>query len=61
MYAQWFKKAIIYQIFVDRFSRGVEADKNPTDCWNTQSKCGGTLTGVIERLPYLEELGINTI
>ncbi len=56
----WFQDAIIYQIFIDRFSRGKLEDEKPLNC-KAPSFCGGNLTGVIERLDYLKDLGINTI
>ncbi|MEG6615652.1 glycoside hydrolase family 13 protein [Peptococcaceae bacterium 1198_IL3148] len=80
----WFKDAIIYQIFVDRFFNGNEEGQllNPkSHCYlykNWHDKpyyrndpttgkivCydffGGNLLGVIKKLPYLKELGINVI
>ena len=62
----WYKDAIFYQIFVERFANGnpnispdntVPWDSNPTP----KSFYGGDLEGIRSHLPYLEELGINAI
>jgi cyclomaltodextrinase len=56
---QWAKDAIIYQVFVDRFFPGKGNDwKTPDDLLGF---FGGTLWGVIEKLDYIEDLGVNTI
>lgn len=60
MGTNWFREAIIYQIFVDRFSRGESEDTKPFNCKGPVF-CGGNLQGVIDRLDYLKEIGINTI
>ncbi|MGE5631434.1 MAG: glycoside hydrolase family 13 protein [Caulobacteraceae bacterium] len=80
----WFKKSVMYQIFVDRFYNGSKDGKvlNPKknsflyaswddtpmyikDCekgsisrWDF---FGGNLRGVIEKLDYLKELGVDAI
>ncbi|PRX32599.1 glycosidase [Orenia metallireducens] len=63
----WHQKAIVYQIFPDRFNRGsnfVLEDKYTED-WNGEVNyrtfLGGNLKGITEKLGYLEDLGINTI
>ncbi|MDP2861003.1 MAG: alpha-amylase family glycosyl hydrolase [bacterium] len=56
----WFKNAVIYHIFIDRFSRGKTLDEKPVECTGPVF-CGGNLLGVIERLDYLQNIGINTI
>lgn len=56
----WFKDAIVYHIFIDRFSRGKIDDEKPIKC-AAPNFCGGNLKGVFERLDYLQRLGINTI
>ena len=80
---EWFKHAIVYQIFPDRFyhsekGRGtLKGKKNAVlhSCWNDKPYyCknpqggivqydffGGNLAGIQEKLPYLQDLGINTI
>lgn len=60
MDTNWFRDAIIYHIFIDRFSRGTEQDREPAACDGPEF-CGGNLQGVIDRLDYLVDLGINTI
>ncbi|HKJ86086.1 MAG TPA: alpha-amylase family glycosyl hydrolase, partial [Spirochaetia bacterium] len=54
----WLAEAVVYQIFVDRFRRSSGAFLHPSDL---QAKHGGELSGVIDALPYLEELGVNCI
>ncbi len=80
---EWFKRGVMYQIFVDRFYNPLPEGK----VLNPKRKClihahwhdtpfyirdekgrvkrwdffGGNLLGVIEKLPYLEELGISII
>jgi glycosidase len=55
----WIRDAVIYHIFVDRFYPGADRSWNPAqslgDIW------GGTLQGVIEKLPYLQALGVNCL
>lgn len=80
---QWFKEAIIYQIFPDRFYNGNEnkevsnPKKNSFIYANWGDKplyikdengrivrwefFGGNLLGIIKKLDYLKDLGINTI
>jgi cyclomaltodextrinase / maltogenic alpha-amylase / neopullulanase len=67
---QWVKHAVFYQIFPDRFLISQQPRKrllkNPTwEDWNApptlQGYKGGDLWGVIEKLDYLEDLGINAI
>ena len=68
----WVKDAIFYQIFPDRFAKSEGFGKNgylpkPTNLqpWGATPTFhafqGGDLLGVMEKLPYLEELGINAI
>lgn len=62
----WWKEAVVYQIFVDRFYRG-EKDKDYINmAWdeipkNQHQFAGGDLKGIRQKLPYLVKLGINTI
>ncbi len=56
---KWAREAILYQIFVDRFNRGVERPFIQTE--NLEGVCGGTLRGIIEKLDYLSDLGVNTL
>lgn len=63
----WMKKAVFYQIFVDRFFR---ASKEKDDSYinmkwgeipNPKSFAGGDLAGITEKMDYIKELGANTI
>jgi len=62
----WVKDAIFYQIFPDRFARSDQLRK-PANLqpWNGPPTYhgfkGGDLLGVLEKLDYLSELGINAI
>lgn len=62
----WVKDAVFYQIFPDRFasSKWVEKPGN-LEPWDAQPTVygfkGGDLLGVIERLDYLQDLGITAI
>lgn len=80
----WFKNAVVYQIFVDRFANGREDGMvlNPKPeilvhpHWGdapvyakdpasgqvlAYDFFGGNLAGVIKKLPYLADLGINAV
>ncbi|MBN2164720.1 MAG: hypothetical protein JW717_00420 [Marinilabiliaceae bacterium] len=50
----WFQKAKIYHILVDRFSGSITGKNRP-------QFMGGTIKGIIEKLDYLSNLGINTL
>ena len=62
----WMSRAVVYQIFVDRFCRGgtdgdgivnLEWGGKPTP----KSFAGGDLYGVAKKLDYLCDLGVNTL
>jgi cyclomaltodextrinase len=55
----WSLDAIIYQIFVDRFYPG--KGKNWLSPKSPAGFYGGTLNGILERLDYLSELGVNVL
>lgn len=68
----WVKDAVFYQIFPDRFVRGKPSENYPhywqssnLESWEispTQQKYkGGNFWGVIDKLDYLQDLGINAI
>ncbi len=63
---EWTKKAVFYQIFVERFNNGDESI-NPENLTNWSDKpkwdsfYGGDLQGIIDKLDYLIDLGINAI
>ena len=51
----WFSRAIIYHILIDRFA-GLKSNE-----WHKPRFLGGNLKGIISKLDYLQDLGINTI
>ena len=62
----WVRDAIFYQIFPDRFARSLTVPKpGHLDEWGAPPTYhgyqGGDLVGVVERLDYLVELGVNAI
>ncbi len=61
----WVQDAIFYQIFPDRFARGKKMPDLGFEAWEAPPTNygfkGGDLYGVIERLDYLQDLGINAI
>jgi cyclomaltodextrinase / maltogenic alpha-amylase / neopullulanase len=63
---EWVKDAIFYQIFPDRFAASPRVKKpNNLETWDSPPTIhgfkGGDLLGVMERLDYLQDLGINAI
>ncbi len=54
----WLRDAVIYQVFVDRFRRHGGPFLHTEDL---QVKHGGDLLGIIDALPYLEDLGVNCL
>ncbi len=63
----WVKGAVFYQIFPDRLKMGDKGkDKGYINLkWGDKPKptsfAGGDLKGIIESIPYLNELGVNAI
>lgn len=62
----WVSDAVFYQIFPERFYNGnPENDPEDTEVWGGKPTrdnfFGGDLQGIIQKLDYLEELGINAI
>ncbi|AFY79333.1 glycosidase [Pleurocapsa sp. PCC 7327] len=66
----WVKNAVFYQIFPDRFARSQQSHQglwisNNLEPWDDpptlQRYKGGDLWGVIEKLDYLKDLGVNAI
>ncbi|MEM0493029.1 MAG: alpha-amylase family glycosyl hydrolase [Candidatus Thermoplasmatota archaeon] len=53
---KWFKNAVIYHILIDRF-----AGFRSRDQWDTPRFLGGNLQGIIEKIPYLSDLGVNIL
>lgn len=64
---EWVKNGVFYQIFPERFYNG-DPNLNPEETTSWQQRkpepnsfYGGDLPGIIEKLDYLEELGIDAI
>ena len=62
----WVKNAIFYQIFPDRFYNGDQKnDPEIIQTWGSKPNLwgfqGGDLAGIIEKINYLVDLGINAI
>ena len=61
----WVQDAIFYQIYPDRFAKGNKLPNHGFEPWDsaptTHGFKGGDLYGVIEKLDYLQDLGINAI
>lgn len=56
----WIERAVIYQIFLDRFRTDTPDGNFPRDL-PPQTLHGGTLNGVRAALPYLSQLGVNCL
>lgn len=61
----WVKDAVFYQIFPDRFARSKQMPDLGFEAWDSAPTHhgfkGGDLYGVIEKLDYLQDLGITAI
>ena len=73
----WGRKAIMYQIFPDRFARSAKADAHKLPSWalkrnwgdevigqgpgTSEQFFGGDIWGIIEKLDHLQKLGVNTL
>ncbi len=62
----WVRDAVFYQVFPDRFAASERVHKpGALEPWDvppsTHGFKGGDLLGIAERLPYLEDLGVNAI
>ncbi|GAB4423067.1 MAG: alpha-amylase family glycosyl hydrolase [Chloroflexi bacterium OHK40] len=55
----WLRDAVIYHVFVDRFAPG--GGQGFHEPGSLGGFFGGTLRGIIERLDYLAELGVNCL
>jgi glycosidase len=53
---KWIKNAVIYQILIDRYA-GYDKKKD----WMKPQFIGGNIRGIIDKLPYLKNLGVNTL
>lgn len=52
----WWRDAIVYTIFVDRF-RGYRNG----NAWQRDTRAGGTLDGIRDAIPYLCDLGVSVL
>ena len=65
--AAWMRSAVFYEIFVDRFCSGTDIaqKKHITLKWGDKPKpkglAGGDLKGIMSKLDYLKELGVNAL
>ncbi|MBM7832997.1 glycoside hydrolase family 13 protein [Clostridium sardiniense] len=64
--SKWLQEAVVYQIFPDRFCNGnKENDPKGIKKWgdkvDTKSIFGGDLKGIINKIDYLKDLGVNLI
>lgn len=63
---EWARDAVFYQIFPDRFAKSAEVFKPANiDTWGSPPARhryqGGDLLGVVEKLDYLTDLGVNAV
>lgn len=63
---EWVRSSVFYQIFPDRFANGDPGNDPPGVApWGAEpwrdNFFGGDLAGILGRLPYLQELGVNAI
>lgn len=66
---EWVSSAICYEIFPDRFHRSKSStsrsSKRALVDWSSEPTSsdffGGTLSGIREKIPYLEDLGVNLL
>lgn len=56
----WARDAIIYQIFIDRFYPG-DSSPNFKEPDSPSGFYGGTLQGIVDKLDYLTDLGVNCL
>lgn len=66
MAPDWVHDAVFYQIFPDRFADGDPANNGPDalrwgDKPSSSKWMGGDLKGITAHLPYLRELGVNSL
>jgi alpha-amylase len=55
--AEWASRSI-YQVMTDRFAR---SDGSSDDCKDVEKYCGGTWTGLINKLDYIQGMGFTAI
>ncbi|HNT28078.1 MAG TPA: alpha-amylase family glycosyl hydrolase, partial [bacterium] len=52
---------VIYQLITDRFANGDINNDHNADPSNLAAWHGGDFQGIIDRIPYLKELGVTTL
>jgi glycosidase/MoaA/NifB/PqqE/SkfB family radical SAM enzyme len=57
----WWRDAVVYTVFVDRFRRGGHAGAWGAPPAGDQARCGGDLDGVTEALGHLADLGVTAL
>ena len=57
----WVQAAVFYQIFPDRFRRDSAPWHGGAHLCSSRHPCHGNLQGIIEAIPYLEDLGITAL
>ena len=60
----WWRDAVVYTVFVDRFRRGGTRGAWPDGAGERSDRdhhAGGDLRGVVEALPYLVDLGVSVL
>lgn len=55
--AEWASRSI-YQVMTDRFAR---SDGSTTECTDIDNYCGGTWTGLINNLDYIQGMGFTAV
>lgn len=62
---EWVRQTTVYQIFPDRFYRAGSKEHVSESEWYTTPtaslRLGGNLAGILEKLPFLQELGVGLI
>lgn len=63
---KWSNESVVYQIFPDRFCNGnKENDLEGTEKWGDKVKrksfFGGDIKGILDKVDYLDDLGINIV
>lgn len=55
--AEWASRSI-YQVMIDRFAR---SDGSSEECTDVDNYCGGTWTGLINKLDYIQGMGFTAV
>lgn len=52
---------VLYMIVTDRFADGDPTNNGAVDCGAPDRRHGGDLLGIVQRMPYLQDLGVTTL